>query len=76
MLMEEFAREFFLLLNLAMGGTLGSGGQPPTGEETFPQTMLVDYVRVYQQVDDISPPEIDAVSISSSNAKPALRHDG
>ena len=57
-LMEEFRRDFFLLLNIAVGGTLGSGGEPPTGDEIFPQTMLVDYVRVYQRVDDISPPEL------------------
>jgi beta-glucanase (GH16 family) len=48
--MEEFQREFFLLLNVAIGGTLGSGQRPPTGDEIFPQTMLVDYVRVFQQV--------------------------
>jgi len=50
--MEEFQREFFLVLNVAMGGTLGSGDQPPNGTETYPQTMLVDYVRVYQRVDE------------------------
>lgn len=48
--MEEFQREFFLILNVAMGGTLGSNNQPPNGTETYPQTMLVDYVRVYQRV--------------------------
>jgi beta-glucanase (GH16 family) len=71
-LMEEFRRDFFLLLNVAMGGTLGSGGQPPQGDETFPQTMLVDYVRVYQRTDDISPPELNLVTISSSNANPGF----
>jgi beta-glucanase (GH16 family) len=49
--MEEFQREFFLILNVAMGGTLGSDNQPPTGTETYPQTMLVDWVRVYQRVE-------------------------
>ncbi|MBT8135802.1 MAG: family 16 glycosylhydrolase [Gammaproteobacteria bacterium] len=51
--MEEFRREFFLILNVAMGGTLGSNGASPDGTETFPQTMLVDYVRVYQLESDI-----------------------
>ena len=46
--MEEFLREHFLIFNVAMGGTLGSNGLPPDGTETFPQTMLVDYVRVYE----------------------------
>ena len=49
--MEEFLEEFYMILNVAMGGTLGSGNQPPAGDETFPQTMLVDYVRVFQGSD-------------------------
>ena len=50
--MDEFLKEFFMLLNVAMGGTLGSNGQPPNGSETWPQIMLVDYVRVYQDVNN------------------------
>ena len=75
-LMEEFRRDFFLLLNVAIGGTLGSGGEPPTGDEIFPQTMLVDYVRVYQRLDDISPPELTEVTIASSNADPGFATTG
>jgi len=48
--MDEFTKDFFMILNLAMGGTLGSGEQPPTGNEVWPQTMLVDWVRVYEAV--------------------------
>jgi len=48
--MDEFLKEFFMILNVAMGGTLGSNQQPPNGTETWPQIMLVDYVRVYQEV--------------------------
>jgi beta-glucanase (GH16 family) len=43
--MEEFLEEFFMILNVAIGGTLG--GDPDAGTP-WPQTMLVDYVRVYQ----------------------------
>jgi len=75
-LMEEFRRDFFLLLNVAVGGTLGSGGQGPQGDETFPQTMLVDFVRVYQQVDDVSPPELSEVTVASSNANPDFATTG
>ncbi len=50
--MEEFLSEFFLILNVAVGGTLGSGNQPPDSNETFSQEMLVDFVRVYQFVDE------------------------
>ncbi len=41
-----FNNEFFLLLNLAVGGTLGG----PVGPDTvFPAEMLVDYVRVFER---------------------------
>lgn len=45
--MDEFLKEFFTILNIAVGGTLG--GSPDLGT-TWPQTMLVDYVRVYEEV--------------------------
>lgn len=39
-------RPFYMIINLAVGGSfVGS----PNDETQFPQTMLVDYVRVYQQ---------------------------
>ncbi|MAU15149.1 MAG: glycosyl hydrolase family 16 [Muricauda sp.] len=39
-----FDKPFYILMNLAVGGTfVGS----PNAETEFPQTMLVDYVRVY-----------------------------
>jgi beta-glucanase (GH16 family) len=34
--------------NQIVGGAVASGGQPPDGSERFPQTMLVDYIRIYQ----------------------------
>ncbi|UII76800.1 glycoside hydrolase family 16 protein [Flagellimonas sp. HMM57] len=41
-----FDKPFFILMNLAVGGTfVGS----PNAETQFPQTMIVDYVRVYKQ---------------------------
>lgn len=40
-----FDHPFYIIINLAVGGSfVGS----PNSETTFPQTMLVDYVRVYQ----------------------------
>jgi len=40
-----FNHPFFLLLNVAVGGYWPGN---PDGNTVFPQTMLVDYVRVYQ----------------------------
>jgi hypothetical protein len=54
--MEEFREKFYMILNVAMGGTLGSGQNPPNGTETWPQTMLVDWVRVYQAGAPPEPP--------------------
>ncbi len=45
-----FFRPFHLLLNLAIGGTLG--GKKGVDESLFPQVMEVDYVRVYKQITD------------------------
>jgi beta-glucanase (GH16 family) len=41
-----YNRPFFLLLNVAVGGNWPGN---PDATTIFPQTMLVDYVRVYQQ---------------------------
>jgi beta-glucanase (GH16 family) len=41
-----FNNEFFVILNLAVGGTVGG----PVGPETeFPAEMLVDYVRIFER---------------------------
>lgn len=40
-----FNQPFYIILNLAVGGNLPGS---PNNQTTFPQTMLVDYVRVYQ----------------------------
>ena len=41
----EFDKPFYLLLNLAVGGQWPG---PPTAATTWPQRMVVDYVRVYR----------------------------
>ena len=40
-----FNKPFYIIINLAVGGAFPG---PPDSEETFPQSMLVDYVRVYK----------------------------
>lgn len=47
-----FDHPFFLILNVAVGGTFGGN---PTDNTYFPQSMYVDYVRVYQKPEDINP---------------------
>lgn len=47
-----FDHPFFLLLNVAVGGTFPG---PPDPTTMFPQDMLVDYVRVYQATSDPAP---------------------
>jgi Glycosyl hydrolases family 16 len=39
-----FDRDFYLLINVAVGGT---ASVPPDDSVSFPQAMLIDYVRVY-----------------------------
>lgn len=43
--LSEFHQNFFVILNMAVGGDWPG---PPDGTTEFPQTMKVDYVRVYQ----------------------------
>jgi len=64
-----FKKPFFLLLNVAVGGDFTG---PPNATTRFPQDMLIDHVRVYQQEANISPPVIfprgvvDAASFGSA----------
>jgi beta-glucanase (GH16 family) len=40
-----FNESFYLILNVAVGGNLPGS---PNGQTSFPQSMLVDYIRVYE----------------------------
>jgi hypothetical protein len=44
---EEFHKPFYIILNLAIGGSWPGN---PDGTTTFPDTVSVDYVRVYQDL--------------------------
>lgn len=48
---SEFHEPFFILLNMAVGGNWPGA---PDGTSVFPDTMFVDYVRVYQKTTDIT----------------------
>nr|WHW29730.1 putative F5_F8_type_C and GH16_laminarinase_like domain-containing protein [uncultured bacterium] len=43
--LSEFREDFFLLFNVAVGGNFLPN---PTASTQFPQSMVVDYIRVYQ----------------------------
>lgn len=45
-----FDQPFYLLLNLAVGGYLPG---PPDQSTVFPQTLVVDYVRVFQEAPNL-----------------------
>lgn len=57
---EEFHNPFFLLVNLAIGGNWPGG---PDSTTSFPATMQLDYVRVYQAT-SAGLNEIDNVTIN------------
>jgi beta-glucanase (GH16 family) len=58
-----FDHPFFILLNLAIGGNFGGN---PDSTTTWPQMMLVDYVRVYRDA-SVHVPTISMVSISKKD---------
>ncbi len=45
--LSEFHKEFFILLNIAVGGTYAGR---PNDTTIFPQYMYVDWIRVYEKV--------------------------
>jgi beta-glucanase (GH16 family) len=49
-----FDHPFFVVLNVAVGGYWPGN---PDETTTFPQTMHIDYVRVYQRIDGTNAPE-------------------
>jgi beta-glucanase (GH16 family) len=44
----RWRKPFFIILNVAVGGNFPGA---PSSSTTFPQTMKVDWVRVYQPTD-------------------------
>ncbi|WPX08917.1 carbohydrate binding domain-containing protein [Anaerocellum danielii] len=68
-----FDREFYLILNVAVGGNWP--GYPPENADYFPQRMEVDYVKVYKRVgvtysERVSKPPVD--TSYPADARPPL----
>jgi beta-glucanase (GH16 family) len=47
-----YDQEFYLIINLAIGGSWG--GMGGVDDEIFPQRFYIDYVRVYEEINDHS----------------------
>ena len=56
--MKEFLRSFYLIMNVAVGGNWPGDHNETT---VLPQSMLIDYIRVYSKSDFVAPeaPELD-----------------
>lgn len=57
--MKEFQRSFYLIMNVAVGGFWPGN---PDNTTSFPQSMLVDYVRVYS-IDGYEAPAVPVLDI-------------
>ncbi len=70
--MKEFLRSFYLVLNVAVGGNWPG---EPDNTTVFPQTMYVDYIRVFEK-DGFNAPEAPALDIDEEtigqNIEPSL----
>ena len=64
--LSAFQNSFFIIFNLAVGGNWPGN---PDNTTTFPQTMQIDYVRVYQ--DTSSMPSVSIVSPQNNSSFPA-----
>ncbi|MDZ4122070.1 MAG: family 16 glycosylhydrolase, partial [Candidatus Cloacimonadaceae bacterium] len=68
--MDEFLKEFFLIFNVAVGGSLGG---TPTADTNWPQSMYVDWVRVYQREETLIPIETFGIFTDETPVDAALQ---
>ncbi|MBN2433708.1 MAG: family 16 glycosylhydrolase [Spirochaetes bacterium] len=69
-----FDKEFYLLMNLAVGGTYDGD---PDDSTKFPATMEIDYVRIYELTgrkyrEPVKPDPSEYMDSRPANARPAL----
>lgn len=69
---REFHSNFFLLINIAVGST---GGQLPLPDSStsFPQTMEIDWIRIYTNINGTSGSSNSPVSASNAATSGAAR---
>lgn len=63
--LSEFHQDFFILLNLAVGGNWPGS---PDATSVFPNTYELDYVRVYKMAEDIAGLEIEGDTVLPQKA--------
>ncbi|MDR2690694.1 MAG: family 16 glycosylhydrolase [Dysgonamonadaceae bacterium] len=67
-----FDREFYVILNFAVGGNWGGAGG--VDDAIWPQEFLIDYVRVYQKIIPVDSVSLNKNSVTLSiNASESLR---
>jgi beta-glucanase (GH16 family) len=60
--LAPFDQEFYIIMNLAVGGWFDGGVVPSPGD--IPATMQVDYVRVYKEGDSGNPGNVPATGVT------------
>ncbi|MGC9362421.1 MAG: family 16 glycosylhydrolase, partial [Candidatus Syntrophosphaera sp.] len=68
--MDEFLKEFFLIINVAVGGNLGGA---PDATTNWPQDMYVDWIRVYQSEESLIPIETFGIFTDETPVDDALK---
>jgi len=69
--MKEFLRSSYLILNVAVGGNWPGD---PDGTTVFPQTMYIDYIRVFSK-DDMQIPDAPALDIEEETVGQVIEPD-
>jgi beta-glucanase (GH16 family) len=69
--MKEFLRSFYLVLNVAVGGNWPGD---PDQTTVFPQSMYVDYIRVYAK-EDFQAPEAPTLDIDEETVGQVIEPD-
>ncbi len=64
--LAPFDQEFYIILNAAVGGYYTGCTDPGCITASFPQEYLIDYVRVYEEIDNLAPEVAITAPISGS----------
>ncbi len=68
--LAPFDQEFYLILNAAVGGTYTGCTDPGCITADFPQEFLIDYVRVYEDIENEAPTVLITSPTEADNPAP------